>query len=568
MYKARAICDLVCRTLAILTVIVFLGSHRVTAQVQTLVIEGGTLIDGTGRRAVGNAAIVIEGSRFKAVGEKGQLAYPQNAVVINAEGKTVLPGLIDSHVHLRAWMPPLFLHFGVTTVFDTANPTDWIIAQRDAINRGRIQGPRMFVTGVVIDGPEENSNMNHPTERGGYRIHVRNPEEARVAVQQLVIQGVDAIKVHETLTPNLLRVVVKEAHSHGLEVVGHSRNAREAVLAGLKFIEHMSPIANATLGNATREGVGNTNTLMDPDLFDPLVELLVNKGVFLNPTIGISRYWRIAGPRAKDWKDYVSKFSENPALGFVPEAERHPWLQTLTGGMNSRQMEEQALGFKKIMEFTRRYAAAGGKFVAGPDVGGGDHGLVPGLGLHFEMHSLVDAGLSPMQAILSATRWPAELLHIEKDLGTLEVGKIADAVLVEGDPLTDISATRNIFLVIKDGQIVDRRLDPNFVNPLPRPVHLDPANGIPEISAIAPKISRQGDRDLVLEVSGTNFSRRSVVRFDTTDLPTQYVSDSKLMATVSNALLWEIGTFAVTVVNPGSGGGTSAVRYFLVNFRD
>src|SRR3990167_11036615 len=111
-------------------------------QGQTLVIEGGTLIDGTGGNPLKDAVIVIEGDRIKAVGTKGKLSYPSNARVLQAAGETILPGLIDCHIHFGDWMHPLFLHFGVTTVYDTANPTEWILAQRDAVNKGILQGPR------------------------------------------------------------------------------------------------------------------------------------------------------------------------------------------------------------------------------------------------------------------------------------------------------------------------------------------------------------------------------------------------------------------------------------------
>ena len=548
------------------------------AQSQPLVLEGGTLIDGTGRAAIPDAVIVMEGSRIKAIGTKGKVSYPPNAKVIPAEGKTILPGLIDGHIHFTAWMPPLFLYFGVTTVFDTANPTEWIIAQRDAIRKGRMKGPRIFVTGVAIDGPAERSNPNHPAELGGYKVHVRTPEEARATVREIAGAGVDAIKVHEGLTPELLKAVVDEARNHGLEVVGHSHNARDAANAGLKFIEHTWPITNATITDpATLKEIDEKNLsspdyMMETAQFDSLAALLLKNGMFFNPTIAISKYWRTSGPHAKEWADYLAKFSQDPALRFVPQVERQAWLGTMKarGTVDPGDMEQTVLGFKKAMEVIRKYAAAGGRFVAGPDLGGGDHGLVAGLALHFEMQSLVDAGLTPMQAILSATKWPAELFHKEKDLGTLEVGKIADAILVDGDPLADIRTTRNVRLVIQDGQIVDTTLDPQFRNPLPRTVYVQAVTGSqgPAISAITPKVAREGDPDFPLQVLGNNFTQQSVVRFDTTDLKTQFVDGSKLTAVVPSALLKKFGTYAVTVVNPGSGGGTSIPAYFLVNFRD
>src|SRR5689334_16423427 len=210
-------------------------------QSQTLVIEGGTLIDGRGGAPIQNAVIVVQGSRIKAVGEKGKVSVPAGAKIIQENGKTILPGLIDSHIHYRDWYPPMFLHYGVTTVYDTANPTDYILAQRDMVNHGKLKGPRMFVTGLAIDGPVDRSDMNSGSEVGGYNAHVVTVEEARDLVRQNLSRGVDLIKVHEGLTSELLKSVVDEATTKGVAVVGHSENIREATLAGLKFMEHTRP---------------------------------------------------------------------------------------------------------------------------------------------------------------------------------------------------------------------------------------------------------------------------------------------------------------------------------------
>src|SRR5688572_2591483 len=207
-----------------------------------IVIEGGTLIDGTGAAPVENATVVIEGARITSVGPRARATYPPGARVIRADGMTVLPGLIDAHIHSLDFFPQLFPHFGVTTVYDTANPTEWVIAQRDAVARGRIKGPRMFVSGVVIDGPD-----SMPDRRDEYRVHVKTAAEARAVARDLLRRGVDLLKVYQNLTPDLLRAIVEEAHAAGTEAVGHARDANEAIAAGLTFIEHATPIAHATI---------------------------------------------------------------------------------------------------------------------------------------------------------------------------------------------------------------------------------------------------------------------------------------------------------------------------------
>ncbi len=566
------------RYLLILCSVAMLASIQAHGQNRPLVIEGGTLIDGTGGTPLRNSVIVIEGSRIKAVGTQGQVSYPQNALVIQAQGQSILPGLIDSHIHFLDFTPPLFLHFGVTTVFDTANRTDWILAQREALKKGRIKGPRLFVTGWVIDGPRHRTDMTATPERGGYRTHVNTVEEARMATRDMIRQGVDAIKVHEGLTLEMLKTIIEEAHSAGLEVVGHTHNPREAVLAGLNFIEHGEPLPYATIGDpeklrAAQEGrLPTPEADMDPRLFDPLIDLFISNGVYLNPTL--SRSWINVMPKRSEWSELAAKILEDRSMRFIPKARLQFWLQTAKAAdtdISSPQMQRRQEGFRRVEEFTRRYAQAGGRVLTGPDTGSSSGPTnIPGLSMHIEMEALVDAGLTPMQAILGSTKWAAEFFHLERDLGTVEPGKLADLILIEGDPLADIRATREIRAVILDGQLIDTRFDQNFRNPMPRPVALDSVLEYmgPEILEIAPKIAQEGDSKVDLEVSGKKFSPRSLIRFDTTDLPTVFVSQSRLTGNIDGALLKEVGTYAVTVVNPGSGGGTSNVQYFVVKFPD
>jgi len=432
------------------------------------VIEGATLIDGNGGAPLSNSVIVIDGTRIKAVGARGTIPYPAGATVIKADGMTALPGLIDAHIHSLNFFPQLFLHFGVTTVMDTANPTAWIIAQREALKRGQIKGPRMFVTGDVIDGPDPGEDR-----RDGYRVHVRTPEEARAMARALLKQGVDALKVYQHLTPDLLKPIVEEAHKAGTEAVGHSHDAKDAVLAGFTFIEHATPIAHATLGDPARLEAMDAGRLptpeadMNPALFGPLIDLLVKNGVFFNPTL--TREWIDTMPKRDRWLKEAAALIESPDYRFIPAARREFWMKATREP--SKATTRQTEGMRRVEEFTRRYAQAGGRIIIGPDSGpsSGPANLA-GLAMHVEMEALVDAGLTPMQAIQASTKWAAELMHKEKDLGTIAPGRIADVLLIDGDPLADIRATRKIRTVMMNGKQVDTRLDPNFTNPILRPV--------------------------------------------------------------------------------------------------
>ena len=452
---------------AIAAALVFFGAAA--AHGQSVVIEGATLIDGTGGAPLKNSAIVIDGSRITAVGAKGSVSYPAGATVIKADGLTALPGLIDAHIHSLNFFPQLFLHFGVTTVMDTANPTEWIIAQREALKTGRIRGPRMFVTGDVIDAPDPAEDPR----RAGYRRYVRTPDEARTTARALLKQGVDALKVYQHLTPDLLKPIVEEARKAGTEAVGHSRDAHEAIRAGLRFIEHSLPIAHATLGDPGKAKAMDEGTLkdpeadMDPARFGAVIDLMVRNGVFFNPTL--TREFITVLPKRARWHAEAAALLEQPDYRFIPAARRQFWLRTAR--THSPSDPRRAEAARKVQEFTRRYAQAGGRIITGPDSGpSSGPANMAGLAMHIEMEAFVDAGLTPMQAIQASTKWSAELLHKEQDLGTIAPGRIADIILIDGDPLADIRATRKIRTVVMSGTPVDTTLDPSFVNPIPRPV--------------------------------------------------------------------------------------------------
>ena len=540
------------------------------AAAPVLVIEGGTLIDGTGRAPVKDVVIIIKGARIEAVGARGSVEVPAGAQTIDAAGQTILPGLIDAHVHFLDFTPLLFLHHGVTTVFDTANPTEWILAQREALRRGRILGPRLFSTGLIIDGPAVRGGAADSAELGGYKIRVQNAEQARVATRNLIRQGVDAIKVHEQLSAEQLAAVIEEARGAGLQVVGHVADLHDAVRVGMKFIEHSEVVVEA-LRPATGP-VQVPEADMDTTRYGEVIDLLVRNEVFFNPTISRSSLSLL--PKKEEWSRESLRLLEDPSAKFIPEARLQFWLREARAPapvVSPALAERRRQGLNKLQEFVRRFAQAGGKVITGPDTGSSSGPTnLPGLSMHVEMETLVDAGLTPMQAILASTRWPAELMHRDKDLGTVEAGKLADLILIEGDPLTDIRTTRNVRTVILDGKIAETRLDPAFRNPMPRAVALDSVLEYmgPRVAAMAPRAGKAGGERLNLQITGDTFSPRSVVRFDTTDLPTTFVSSEKLTASIGATLLRNPGTYAVIVVNPGSGGGTSRVLYFVVSFPD
>ena len=188
---------------------------------------------------------------------------------------------------------------------------------------------------------------------------------------------------------------------------------------------------------------------------------------------------------------------------------------------------------------------------------------MPGLSMHYEMQMVADIGVPPMKVIQGATLWAAESFGKAKDLGSVEAGKLADFIVIDGNPLNDIATTQNIRMVIKDGHVLDTTYDPRFVNPLPRPVDF-----APQLSTLSPRVTPQGSRNVTLQIEGTGFGPKSVVRFDNTDLRTQFVSTTRLTATLDARLLRNVGTYTVYVLNQGHPGSVSNGVYFLVNFSD
>lgn len=522
----------------------------------TVVLDGGTLIDGTGKNPINNAVVVVEGGRIKAVGSRGQVPIPANATVIKTDGRTILPGLIDGHIHLgntpagNPLMPQMFLRYGVTTVGDTNNQTDWVILQREGFNSGKFKGPRMFVSGIAIDGPTSVTNLQAQT----VVYSAKTPEEARAYVRSLKAKGVDMVKTNYTLTFDQVAAVLDEARKAGIPVVGHTRNMRKAAELGHKYMEHMNTVAWALLDDDMgyerwqREGF-TPERRMDTSKFPQLVEYMVKQGVYINPTLFAN--FRTASPRAQEAANTAKEILKDPVLGAaVPAATQRLWTEA--GG---RAPDPE--GYKKVQEFLRQYVNAGGKLIAASDDTGA---LLPGLSLHYEMQMITDAGISPMKAIQGATLWGAEAIGQGKNYGSIEVGKVADFTIIEGDPLKDIATTRNVKMVIKDGRVINTAYDTKSVTPLPRPF-----GSFPQVSNLNPPVTRQGAQSVTLQVEGSKFNSKTVVRFDNTDLPTQFVSDTKLTATIDSRLLQNPGSYSVYVVNPGPGGSPSNAVFLYVD---
>jgi imidazolonepropionase-like amidohydrolase len=477
-----------------------LSGSQLNAQGQPLVIEGGTLIDGTGSIPIRNPVIVIEGNRIKAIGVKGEVTIPPNAKVINADGRTILPGFIDTQAQ-GDWdyAPPLYLYFGITTVYEGGN--QYMAKEKEAQEKGVMKGPRMFLTAGGIQGPVENLRPDQrerakPWPQG---MSVRTPEEAKAGVDKLIAASApwhgEVIGVGEGITPELLRAVADEAHAHGLVVAGHSEFAAMTCLNGQDITDHMAGVIRSAITNPEYISqiqrlklehwplyyptpLGVYAYMMEPTSYDSLIEKMVFSHQFLAPTIAHTwNTWGTQIPHSKQYETEVIEFSKTPGLEFVPKDRRDLWAHAYdttkrvtgrwpVGDQFDATHPLDMQGYAKIDQFLQMFVAAGGKLAGGGD---NSNGNVPAFATHQELEQLVYSGLSPMDAILSVTKWAAEAHHHENELGTIEVGKLADIITVNGDPLKDIHVTRNVDTVVLDGKVIDRTLDPNWKNPIPKP---------------------------------------------------------------------------------------------------
>ncbi len=432
-----------------------------TAQVKApsaIVIRGARVIDGTGAPARESASIVIEGDRITAVADGAPALVPAGAQVIDGTGKTVIPGLIDAHVHYRDYVAELFLANGVTTVRDAGNPTEWILAVKRKTTAGEMRGPRLFVTGGIIDPP--------PALRG-HHIAVGTPDEARATVRRLFEQGVDAVKVYTRMTPELLKPICDEAHASNRRVIGHvTMSARDAALAGIDALEHGSGIAVAIAADPARVTALEAHAgvfgwrFMDPAKADDLARLLVERHVAIAPAL-VS--WGRGAPRSAEFQADAARVVADPGLSYVPDEGKQRVKGYVARGGTGEQRRDYEADWVAMTDFLARFRRAGGTLVVGTD-----GGALQGRSVHHELQLLVDIGLTPLDAIRAATKDAAELIQA-KDLGTIAVGQLADLVVLDGNPLSSISDTKKISLVIQGGRIVDTRYHSDYAIPLPRP---------------------------------------------------------------------------------------------------
>jgi imidazolonepropionase-like amidohydrolase len=396
------------------------------------VIKGALLIDGTGKTPLIDSVIVIEGSTIKAVGAHGQVTIPSNVKIIDAKDKIVLPGLIDMHVHYRDWMDQLFISHGVTTVRDLGSTLDYILEARKRSHEEGVKKPRIYTSGPFLDGSPPVFGMSFGKQLS---YPVTTPEEAKSAASKLINSKVDCLKTQQKITLPLLEAITEVAKKEKVPVIVHlgdsklgNIKASAAILLRVKGIEHGSGINYVTVSQSELEAIS---------------DMIVSNSVFVTPTLFMEEQLsRLLDPELK----------EDPLLKQVPAFVFSNWETTFGVGTwwTQRYSNLHRVILKKRKEFVGILIRKGGLIVAGTDVP--VPYVLPGVSLHRELEHLVSAGLTPMQAIMAATKNAAELLGHADRLGTLEAGKIADLQILSANPLENISNVKSVEMVLRDGK--------------------------------------------------------------------------------------------------------------------
>ncbi len=384
-----------------------------------IAITGATLIDGHGGQPVPDAVVLIRGERIIAVGRRASVRIPAGAEIVEAGGLTLLPGLIDAHFHIDGddGLPALYLTHGVTSIRD---PGQWTEAYA-AARAGVAPVPRLFMMGPHLDSPP-------PAYPADSHI-VRDAEEARVAVNRLVDDGASGIKVYFRLPLGLIKVVVETAHARGVPVTSHLEivDAGDAIRAGVDGVEHVTSFGTALLplreaekyrqavladNNARREGRYQVwdKIELNSQRATALLDLIVRHKTFVSPTLAV--------------------------------------FERRAGDKETTEMHVNA--FRKMMAFVGQARRAGVHVVVG------SHSDVPhaerGWAYQRELELLVESGLTPMQSIVAGTMENARFFHVADRLGSIERGKLADLILVEGDPSKEITAMRRVRRVMLNGR--------------------------------------------------------------------------------------------------------------------
>ena len=438
--------------IAILLLCSLIAQSKSSRHLQVLVFTHVTVIDATGAPAKPDMSVVITGDRITAIGKSGKVRMPKDAQIINASGKYMIPGLWDMHIHSGGYENgkknfPFLLAKGIIGVRDMGSPLEEILRLRQEVDEGKIAGPRMVIAGPLLQGPLP---FQMPLI-----ISVKDEAEAKRTVTYLKDRGVDFIKVHDAVPRNIYFAIAQESKRQGIPFAGHvppSISALEATDAGQRSIEHLGGrFYGVLLGCTTREA----------ELTDRIRRIVnaVLKSLIEKKEPDDSEIFRasLTRPLLDSFSDQkaatlLSAFRRNNTWQ-VPTLVGQPIRDAINGGRKDLSEDDIRYGkmlIQRQLDLVAAMRRANVKLMAGTDL------PLDNPKLHDELILLVEAGLTPLEALQTATRNPAEFLGRLDSFGTVEKGKVADLVLLDANPLEDIRNTQKISLVVLGGKMIAR----------------------------------------------------------------------------------------------------------------
>jgi hypothetical protein len=602
--------------------VILIGGATQAQQPAALVIEGGTLIDGNGGTPLPNSAIIIQGNKITAVGRKGQATYPPNSQIIKADGKFIVPGLWDAHSYGTWFLNDFYLNHGVTSLIDNGLGGELSIVHREAVNRGKIAGPRYFIS---IGSQSTNPRFDTGFEPLLFPDRIpKTAAEGRQITKRFIDAGADFIFYQDASIPlDIVAAGLEEAKKAGrpigIERVSSALPLTKAVEMGFDYLTHSPGVAETIAKDPSKwRNELDLYADMDEAKAQSLIKLLLQHKATLVPN-----FINIAPGYAKDWKrfedDDAKLFSDPNILAYYPEATilgRPTALGLMKRGFTRIPTGDPAVlarrreGYRNLLRFHRDFLHAGGRVLTG---GNTQVQKAAGLTILHEMEVFVEGGFTPMETIQAATKWPAEAMRAQDRLGTIESGKLADLLVVDADPLQDIRNLQKIDTLVFNGKVVDRSYHPwpsdpfmdngdvIFGNPpveslawvlalkksmlgpgagegeggqeakggsLPDP----PASPQPAIETISPTLVTEGS-PATLTIKGFGFVRRMQVFFNGRPVPYKGVSPTELRVMLDESLLRTPGKFDLVVKNaapvatPDWGNGISNTAHLLVNFK-
>src|SRR5215468_6426756 len=460
----------------------------------TLLIRGATIIDGIADAPIRDRSLLIEGNTIRGL-LPADAPAPAGAQVLDLTGKFIIPGLFDSHVHWDPFMGELLVNHGVTSILALDNLPKALRSRSQAAH----DLPRLFHTGAR---PQFNANSSEADISQQLRNWLQSEPDMAWFPQ------------YNQRFSRAYKFAAEEAHKAGFLVFSHTDHAPDSVRDGIDILEHVWGYGEALMSpdeiKAFQDGKMLTwaTRLNDWSKLDAWMTDAIRRGVYMNPTMnyewgGMSRrspqreledYRVISNPdlvyfprnmsesilaRNRQIKNYSSRYDSMPWVPKLPVEDR----------------KEFEAGFNNVREFNKRWVAAGGKIQAGTDI---ITGGIPGLALHHEMEMLVESGLTPMQALKAASSWSAELVEGknkargEARIGSIRAGNFADLVVVSADPLSNISNTKKIERVMKNGRWVELSYHPEYFTFVRPARSLAAATFAPVISSIQPSSVKAG----------------------------------------------------------------------------